>query len=52
MRNHDPVLLSRKVQEDGIGRSAKAAALDIEDVDRRLTGPQAVDDIGVEVFIR
>ncbi len=51
MRDHESILLRRKVEQHRILRASQAGILNVENVDTRLTGPQAFDDIGVKVLI-
>ena len=52
VRNHDPSLLGREFEQLRIFHRPQAGLLGVEDVDRRLAGPQAFDDVTLEVFIR
>ena len=50
MRDQNPVLLSGKFQQDRVRFSAQASFLDIKYVDCRLTRPETIDDMRVEIL--
>jgi hypothetical protein len=52
MRDRNPLLLRGEFEEHWIFGASQASLLGVQDVNGRLTGSQAFDNVGVEILIR